>query len=53
MVLKGLPACPTEVLTVLLETLLDGVVAIRHLFSAKPRRIARTGFPLLGSAALR
>jgi hypothetical protein len=50
-VLKNLPACPTKMLTVLLEALLDGVVAIRHLLSAKPRRIARTRAAFLWRAA--
>jgi hypothetical protein len=39
-VLKSLPACPAKSFTVLLEALLDGVVALRQLLSAKPRRVA-------------
>jgi len=35
---------------VLLETLLDGAVAVRHLRSAKPRCVARAGTPFLGSS---
>jgi hypothetical protein len=46
-VLKCLPACPAKSLTVLLQALLDGVIASGQLFSAKPRRIARAGLPLL------
>jgi hypothetical protein len=34
MVLKSLPACSTKVFTVLLQTLLDRIVAICHLLSA-------------------
>jgi hypothetical protein len=49
MVLEGLPACPTKVCAVLLEALLNGVVAVGHLLSAEPRRIARAGAPLLSS----
>jgi hypothetical protein len=40
MILKNLPACSTELVAFLLETLLDGVVAVRHLLSAKPRGVA-------------
>jgi hypothetical protein len=49
MILKNLPACSTELLAVLLEALLNGVVAVRHLLSAKPRGVARAGAPLLRS----
>jgi hypothetical protein len=42
-----------KLVAMLLEALLDGAVAIRHLLSAKPRRIARTSAPLLRRAALR
>jgi hypothetical protein len=34
-VLKGLAACSAKPVTVLLQALLDGAVAIRHLLSAK------------------
>jgi len=49
-VFKSLPACPAKPFTVLLEALLDGVIAIRHLLSAKPRCITRAGLVLLGGA---
>ena len=35
-ILKGLPACGAKPVTVLLQALLDGAVAIRQLLSAKP-----------------
>ena len=52
MVLENLPARMAKLFSVLLETLLDGPVTIRQLFSAKPRRIARTSAPLLRRAGL-
>ncbi|MDB5636965.1 MAG: hypothetical protein JWP51_1873 [Bradyrhizobium sp.] len=48
--LKCLAACPAKSFTVLLEALLDGVIAFRQLISAKPRRIARASLPLLRRA---
>jgi hypothetical protein len=48
--LKYLAACPAKSFTVLLEALLDGVIAFRHLISAKPRRIARASLPFLRRA---
>lgn len=50
MLLKCLAACPAKSFTVLLEALLDGVIAFRQLISAKPRRIARASLPLLRRA---
>jgi hypothetical protein len=52
-VLKDLPACSTELFAVLLEALLDGVVAICQLLSTKPRCIARAGLMFLRRAVLR
>jgi len=52
-VLKKLPACAAKSFPVLLEALLDGIVAIRHLLSAKPRRIVRASLLLLRGAGLR
>src|SRR3979490_1246054 len=52
-VLKRLPACSAKSVAVLLETLLDGAIAIRQLLSAKPRRIPRASTALLRSAGLR
>jgi hypothetical protein len=52
-VLKNLPACAAKSFPVLLEALLDGIVAIRHLLSAKPRRIVRASLLLLRGAGLR
>jgi hypothetical protein len=49
MILKNLPACSAQLFTVLLEALLDRGVAIRHLLSAKPRRVARASRLLLRS----
>jgi hypothetical protein len=51
-ILKDLPACVTELLAVLLEALLDGVVAVSQLLSAKPRCVARTSVALLRRARL-
>jgi hypothetical protein len=47
MFLKHLPACPAKPVTMLLKALLDGVVALGHLLSAKPRCIARASLMLL------
>jgi hypothetical protein len=52
-VLKNLPACAAKSFPVLLEALLDGIVAICHLLSAKPRRIVRASLLLLRGAGLR
>src|SRR5712691_12513152 len=52
-VLKNLPACAAKLFAVLLEALLDGMVAICHLLSAKPRRIVRASVLLLRGAGLR
>jgi hypothetical protein len=49
-ILKCLAACPAKSFTVLLEALLDGVIALRQLISAKPRRIARASLPFLRRA---
>jgi hypothetical protein len=51
-VLKCLAAGAAEPITVLLEALLNGIVAIGHLLSAKPRSVARTSLPLLRGAGL-
>jgi hypothetical protein len=48
--LKCLAACPAKSFTVLLEALLDGVIAFRQLISAKPRRIARASLAFLRRA---
>ena len=52
-VLKNLPACAAKSFPVLLEALLDGIVTISHLLSAKPRRIVRASLLLLRRAGLR
>jgi hypothetical protein len=51
-VLKYFPARASKPITVLLETLLNGIVAIGHLLSAKPRRVTRASLPLLRGAGL-
>jgi hypothetical protein len=48
--LKHLPARPAESFTALLEALLDGGIAVRHLLSAKPRCIAGASLLLFGCA---
>jgi hypothetical protein len=50
-VLKGLPACSAKSFTVLLEALLNGVIAICQLRSAKPRCVARACLALLRIAS--
>jgi hypothetical protein len=48
---KRFPACSAEPLTVLLEALLDGVITICQLLSAKPRSVARASLLLLQGAS--
>jgi hypothetical protein len=52
-ILKDGPAGAAEAFTMLLEALLDSIVTLTHLLSAKPRRVARASLPLLRTAVLR